>query len=52
MANEYMFNNPLDVAREIFARLKEQVVDISCNINLIVVALENKFGIREFRGSN
>lgn len=47
MAIESIHNNPQDLAEEIFSRLEAQVVDISCNMNLLMVALANEIGIRE-----
>jgi hypothetical protein len=45
--------NPPDAVEEIFARLEEQVIDISHNMALLMVALENKFRpFGEVGGSN
>jgi hypothetical protein len=42
-----------DVAEKRFARLEEKVIDISRNMALLMVALENKFEpFREVGGSN
>jgi hypothetical protein len=43
MADDYIHNNPWDAMEEIFFRLEERVVNISCNISLLMVALENRF---------
>jgi hypothetical protein len=45
MEDESNCNNPLDETEEIFSKLEEQVVDVSHNMTLLVVALENKFGL-------
>jgi hypothetical protein len=52
MVDEYS-NNPWDESKEIFSNLEGQVTNISCNMDILMVDLENKFGpFREFGGSN
>jgi hypothetical protein len=52
MVDEYN-NNPWDELEEIFSKLEAQVIDISCNMAILMVALENKFGpFKEFGSSN
>jgi hypothetical protein len=43
MENEYVHSNTQDVVEERFSRLEEEVVDIPCNMTLLVVALANNF---------
>lgn len=38
-------NKPCDLAEVRFSWLEEQVTDINCNVNLLMVALSNKLGI-------
>jgi hypothetical protein len=46
-------NNPRDEVEERFSNLEEQVVDISCNMVLLMESLVNKFvSFREVGGSN
>lgn len=45
-------NNPRDLEGESFTRLEEQVVDISHNTNLLMVALTNNIRVEEYKGSN
>jgi hypothetical protein len=53
MVDESIHNNPWDAVEERFVRLEEKVVDISCNMALLMVALVNKFGpFGEVGGSN
>jgi hypothetical protein len=53
MADESVHNNPQYLAEERFARLEDQVVDISHNMSLLIMALANKFGLfREVGGLN
>jgi hypothetical protein len=53
MVDESSHNNPWDEVEERFSKLEEQVIDISCNMALLMVALENKFGpFGEVGGSN
>jgi hypothetical protein len=53
MADEYVHNNPQDLAEEIFERLEEKVVDISCNMALLMVVLARKIIIfGDVGGSN
>jgi len=50
MENEYS-NNPKDDS-EIFSKLEAEVVDISCNMTILMETLENKFGPFEEFGSS
>jgi hypothetical protein len=43
MVDEYS-NNPWDESEERFSKLEAQVIDISCNMAILMEALENKFG--------
>jgi len=46
-------NNPRDEVEERFSNLEEQVVDISCNMVLLMESLANKISLfEEVRGSN
>jgi hypothetical protein len=42
MVDEYVHNNPRDPIEEKFVRLEEKVIDISCNMSLLMVALASK----------
>jgi hypothetical protein len=44
MVDGYSHNNPLDATKKRFVKLEEKFVDISCNMALVMVALENNFG--------
>jgi hypothetical protein len=53
MENKSVHNNPRDLEEEIFERLEAQVIDINCNMNLLMVTLEiNIRSFREVGGSN
>jgi hypothetical protein len=52
MADESVYNKPRDPI-ERFARMEEQVVDISCNMSLLMAALASKLiPFREVGGLN
>jgi hypothetical protein len=42
MVDDFVHNNPLDLAEEIFFRLEDQFTDISHNMTLLMVVLANK----------
>lgn len=44
--------NPHDLVEEIFSRSEQQVTDINHNVNLLMAALRNKFGIFEEDGNS
>jgi hypothetical protein len=44
MADESSHNNPRDEVEETFSKMEEQVIDISHNMPLLMVALGNMFG--------
>jgi len=53
MENEYVHNNPQDPIDERFERLEAQVTDISCNMNLLMVAIARNIGpFKDDGGSN
>jgi hypothetical protein len=53
MANESVHNNPQDLVEERFVMLEEKVVDISCNMTLLMVDLTKKLRLfGEVGGSN
>jgi hypothetical protein len=53
MIDDSNCNNPWDETDEIFFKLEEEVIDISCKMVLLIVILEKKFGpFREVGGSN
>jgi hypothetical protein len=47
MADKYVHNNPPDPTEKRFERLEAQVVNIRCNMNLLMTALASK--LRSFR---
>lgn len=49
MVDEYV-NEPRDPAKVRFLCLEQQIMDINCNINLLMEALSNKFWILENMG--
>jgi len=52
MVDEFV-NNPVVPKEESFLRLELQVADISCNLNLLILALKNKLKLlKEDGGSN
>jgi len=53
MEDDFVHNNPRDGTKERFARLEEQVVNISCNMALVMESLANDFSpFEEVVGSN
>jgi hypothetical protein len=53
MKDEFVHNNPQYIVVERFVRLEEKVVDIYCNMTLLMMSLENKIRLfGEVVGSN
>jgi hypothetical protein len=53
MGDESVHNNSRDPIEERFERLEAQVVDINCNMNLLMAALASKLlPFRDDGGSN
>ena len=51
--NEIIYNNPWDLVEERITRVEMQVINISCSMNLLVVALASKIRpLREDGGCN
>ena len=49
MGDEYV-NEPHDPAEVTFSRLEEQVMDINCNVNLLMATLRISWGYLENKG--
>ena len=53
MVDEYNNRNPWDEIKDIFLKMEGKVTDISHNMSILMLVLENKFGLfKEFGGSN
>jgi hypothetical protein len=43
MVDKYS-NNPKGESEDMFSKLEAEVIEISCNMSILMVALENKLG--------